>query len=108
MICMLSLLISDYILYSCRREILNNPSKRAIKDAQREKFTACVKGTRSSKYLKMEYFIRPSKIVPNVDTNYQICKRTFMATWGITENTMKVCNNPLHISFLWVYLMLLL
>lgn len=41
--------VTLYFLCSCRREILNNPSKYAMIDAQRAKFAACTHGTHPSK-----------------------------------------------------------
>lgn len=38
----------------------------------------------------MEYYIRPSAQVHNIFIEDQVCKKTFMNTWGISKNKMKV------------------
>ena len=93
---------------SCRNEIQNYPSKNAMKDAQREKYTACVDGTHKgimsphnnslmiilcitdSQYLKMDYHIRPSTLIQDISIKDSVCQKTFMAAWGISKNAMNV------------------
>ena len=107
---------------SCRKEIQNYPTKNAMKDAQREKYTACVERTykgichdnlimmiikllciTDSHYLKMEYHIRPSTLIQDISIKDSVCQKTFMAAWGISKNAMNVLKDIY--TFLFIFMM---
>lgn len=82
---------------SCREELRNTESAALMQDKLREKVSACVskqyQNKDKRKSLKMKYVVRLS--TPNAMSmnEKQVCEKTFMTAWGITDYAIKVISS---------------